>query len=66
MSNRTPVAEAFVHLANKLSRAMRIKDRIAVQGGDFDRAISDVQEVENEAAACFILVQTPAGMGRGR
>lgn len=66
MSNRTPVAEAFVHLAAKLSRAVRRKERIQAQGGDFEGALSDVQQIEHEAAACFILVKMPEGMGSGR
>jgi hypothetical protein len=64
MSNRTPVGEAFVYLAQKLSRAIRIKERVAAQGGDLDQALGNVQEIENEASACFILARAPEGMGR--
>lgn len=63
---RTPVAEAFVHLAGKLSSAIRKRDRIAAQGGDIVSAIGDVQEVEVEASQCFTLVKSPAGMGARR
>lgn len=40
MSRRNPVQDAFVYLAGKLSRAVRIKDRVAAQGGDLDEALA--------------------------
>jgi len=58
----TPVAEAFVHLANRYSAARRRKDRVEVQGGDLNAAIAGMQEVEQEASECFILARTPDGM----
>jgi hypothetical protein len=65
MSNRTPVGDAFVFLAGKLSRAVRHKERIAVQaaGGElYEDALSEVQKIEQEASECFSLVKRPEGM----
>lgn len=64
--DRNPVVKAFVHLANRYSAAVRNKDRVEVQGGDLDDAISRKQAVENEAAECFVLLRDPENMGQRR
>ncbi len=66
MSERNPVVRAFIILANRYSAAVRHKDRVEVQGGDLDDAISKKQAVENEAAECFSLLREPSKMGARR
>lgn len=59
---RSDLLQAFIHLANNWSAAIRHKDRVEVQGGDLEEAVARKQEVLNEAERCLRLVSTPEGM----